>query len=122
MISLGREGRESSKSLTDGDYGGLKENGPNKIICLNLNSAVVDYLGRIERCGLIRGVLLLGVGFEAFKAHAIPRESLPHTLGCFLEMQPLRHGPGPSAIPACRLVSHLCIHGLCYSLSPRGSN
>lgn len=65
MISLGRERRDSSKNLTDGGHGGRNENGPNKIIYLNLNSAVVDYLGRIERGGLIRGVLLLGVGFEA---------------------------------------------------------
>lgn len=65
MISLGRERRDSSKNLTDGGYDGRNENGPNKIIYLNLNSAVVDYLGRIERGGLIRGVLLLGVGFEA---------------------------------------------------------
>lgn len=61
MTSLGREGRD----LTDGSYGGLNENGPNKIMYLNLNSTVVDYLGRIERGGLIRRVLLVGVGFEA---------------------------------------------------------
>lgn len=57
-------------------FGGLNDNGPYRLICLN---AWWNYFRRIRRCGIIGGGVSPGVGFEVLKAQALPVGSLSAT-------------------------------------------
>lgn len=53
--------------------GGLNENGPQNLLCLNTCSSVSETVWEgLRRCGLVGEGVLLGVGFEVWQVHIIP--------------------------------------------------
>lgn len=86
-----------SNKAEDEDCGGWSKNGPHSLVCLNTCSSVHGtVLGRYRRCGLVEGVVSLGVSVEISKAPTFPKPF-----------------PTPSLSPTCRsragLSADLCV-------------
>ena len=54
----------------------MDENGPHRLIYLNILSQLVELFGKIRRCGFVGGDVPLGVDLEVSIAHDRPSVSL----------------------------------------------
>jgi hypothetical protein len=91
-------GSQDSRRYKEGRCGGLKENGPHKLIDLNAWSLGVALFKRIKGCGLLGGGVSQGVGFEVSRAQAQP--------SCFLFLLPAGPDPELSTLP--QQLARLC--------------